>query len=578
MSARAAGACVAGLACLVAAVPAPAEQPEATSCTICHTDPAWFGDDAEALAASFKDDVHAGVGLSCHDCHGGNPDPGLADDVAAAMDPDYAENPFRGVPARTAIPGFCGRCHSDPIFMRRFRPDARVDQEEEYYTSAHGRALADGDTAVATCIDCHHAHGILPVDDSRSPVHATHVAETCARCHADAERMAGRTTDDGRPLPVDQYAQWRLSVHAAGLLEHGDLSSPTCNDCHGNHGARPPGVEDLSFVCGQCHGREATLFRDSPKEAGFHEHNGYLEAVEGAGCAACHTPPEPQAERSEVRRFTQCATCHGNHLVVRPTVASLSPLPETPCEFCHGDVETGAAWAQEPAEIREHYERTRAALLEASAGLEPERRFDWLVDRLMRLPPHRRPDSGNVEGKAALRPTFARLLERFRIGRIDVTLHEPDGSEAGEHRVVRCGDCHAPDGEGLATGRAIVTGMQELTTLGARAERILAAARRGGVEVQGALMDIDRAVDSQIELEVLVHAFHAGAGSAFHAKQAEGIGHARSGLEAGHAALRELAARRRGLGVSLVLVALVLVALAIRIRRGSRDGSPGAGS
>lgn len=46
----------------------------ATSCTSCHKDVKLTGD------------VHAEVGLSCHDCHGGNPDPALAADIAA-MDP-----------------------------------------------------------------------------------------------------------------------------------------------------------------------------------------------------------------------------------------------------------------------------------------------------------------------------------------------------------------------------------------------------------------------------------------------------------------------------------------------------------
>jgi hypothetical protein len=244
----------------------------ATSCELCHTNPAWFSEQARsALAERFANDVHAGVGLSCHDCHGGNPDPALAEDVAA-MDPEHPGNPYRGVPKRREVPAFCGRCHSDPVFMKRFKPDARVDQEREYETSHHGRALAEGDENVATCIDCHSAHGILGIEDVRSPVYPTHVAETCGRCHADPERMAGYRRADGRPLPVDQVAGWHASVHGAAL-ERGDLSAPTCNDCHGNHGAAPPGLDSLAFVCGQCHGREADLFRASAKHEGFQQHN-----------------------------------------------------------------------------------------------------------------------------------------------------------------------------------------------------------------------------------------------------------------------------------------------------------------
>ena len=53
--------------------------------------------------------------------------------------------------------------------------------------------------------------------------------------------MAGYTYN-GKPLPCDEYAKWRKSVHGKALLDKGDLSAPTCNNCHGNHGAAPPQI------------------------------------------------------------------------------------------------------------------------------------------------------------------------------------------------------------------------------------------------------------------------------------------------------------------------------------------------
>ena len=41
-----------------------------------------------------------------------------------------------------------------------------------------------------------------------------------------------------------------------------DLSAPTCNDCHGNHGAAPPGVGSIVNVCGTCHAVFAEKFAD----------------------------------------------------------------------------------------------------------------------------------------------------------------------------------------------------------------------------------------------------------------------------------------------------------------------------
>ncbi|UCF68111.1 MAG: cytochrome c3 family protein [Acidobacteriota bacterium] len=144
---------------------------EENSCVTCHGNSDMI-DDAQLLAIveSFEADVHAEAGLSCHDCHGGNPDPVLAEDMFAAMDEDFQSNPYQGVPERTGIPAFCGRCHSDPLYMRRYRPSGRVDQEREYWTSQHGVLLKQGDTKVATCTDCHGIHGIRQASNPEASV------------------------------------------------------------------------------------------------------------------------------------------------------------------------------------------------------------------------------------------------------------------------------------------------------------------------------------------------------------------------------------------------------------------------
>jgi hypothetical protein len=557
---------------LAAASPVWGAPPAQTSCTACHSDADMFDPEAVRIVEEFQHDVHGAVGLSCHHCHGGNPDPALADDPSA-MDPDFQPNPYRGVPARADIPAFCGSCHSDPAFMRRFRPDPRVDQEREYRTSQHGQALARGDLKVATCVDCHGVHGIRRVDHADSPVQPKRVAETCRSCHGDPQRMAGYTLADGRPMPIDQYAHWRQSVHAQALIEREDLFAPTCNDCHGNHGATPPGVGSIAFVCGQCHGREAELFRASPKRAGFEEHNELLASVGGSDCSACHEAPEPQASLSPAHGFTECASCHGNHAVVRPTLAMLSGLPETPCAFCHEGPGPVAAPVAEPKAKKESYEQAREALLAEAErqGLRGDDRFDWLVDQALALPTHTLEGEEGV--RRVLRPEFERLFTKFRIGKTHFTYEDPVTGRPVKAAVTRCSDCHAREpllaGEpiGLRTGDQMLAQMRELTTLTARAERVLLAARRGGVETRQALEEIDGAVDSQIELEVLVHGFEVGPGSAFAEKHEEGVGFARAALEAGQGALDELDYRRGGLAVSLVLILLVLVGLAWKIRR-----------
>ena len=540
---------------LAAAATVFAAAPPATSCTTCHSGE-LFDEEARKKVSLFASDVHAVVGLSCHDCHGGNPDPKLSEDTGA-MDPEWKANPYRGVPTRTAIPEFCGRCHSSAEIMKRFNPAARVDQVTEYWTSHHGRALRDGDANVATCVDCHSVHDIRRRTDAASPVHPTRVAQTCSRCHSDAQKMSPYRTDDGRALPTDQYARWRVSVHAAALFDKGDLTAPTCNDCHGNHGATPPGIESVSFVCGQCHGREAELFRASRKHQLWSEH---VEMTGGEACSSCH---EGNRAQLKLTHFTECVTCHENHGVIRPTVAMLGTLPDTPCAFCHEGVGPLAARVAEPRGKAENYTRLRAGLLAQAQGLglEGDRRFDWLVDRAMALPTHLAPQRG--EAPPSLRPEFARLFEKFRIGRTHYRYQDASGVEVSVP-VRRCTDCHeSPEGSGSSNARAYLQATRGLTSMIARSERILLAAHRGGVEVRKIRPELDAAIDTQIELETLVHTF---AAPQVLAKQKEGLRHAEAALLAGQQSLEELQYRRRGLFVALGIIVLVLVGLALRIR------------
>lgn len=579
---------------------------EQSSCVVCHSNPDWFGEEhVKEIVTNFAGGVHAAVDLGCTDCHGGNPDPALGQSIDEAMDPEFQPNPFIGVPTPQEVPSFCGRCHSDPSYMRRYQPDPRVDQRQEYLTSQHGRALfLRGDTKVATCIDCHGIHGILAPTDPQSPVHPTNVAQTCRRCHGEAEYMAGYTTEDGRPLPVDQYARWTRSVHAAAMYEKEDLTAPTCNDCHGNHGAAPPGIDSIAYVCGQCHGREAGLFRDSSKRTGFQGHEEYIEGLGPGACANCHEPDSPQGELEHFVRFSECNTCHGNHAVVRPSVAMLAPLPEIPCAFCH---EPGGALAtegdgempEEPQRIRRHYEEVRDGLLAQAAdqGLEGDGLFDWMVDQALSIEPHQLGRARATEEAEAveeaegnggeptspaihagltlpdtLRPEFRRLFEKFRIGQTYYTYEDPATGETVKASVRRCENCHAQEptladeAVGWNTSQTFLTSMRDLTSMTARAERIMLSAKRGGVLTEEASLAIDRAVDAQIQLEVLVHTFDASEDSQFVTQRKEGMDQARTALEKAQEALDELQFRRKGLAVSLVVILLVLLGLGLKIR------------
>ena len=534
---------------LVAAAALGAPPPQ-TSCISCHDSDLFLPKD-RLKVTKFHDDVHAQVGLSCHDCHGGNPDPNA--DKATSMDPKFAPNPFRGKPKRVDIPEFCGRCHSSAEYMKRFNPATRVDQVTEYRTSVHGQRLAKGDVNVATCIDCHSVHDIRRKSNPDAPVYATHVAETCSRCHSDARHMASYG------IPTDQYARWKVSVHAKAMFEKNDLTAPTCNDCHGNHGATPPGVERVSFVCGTCHGREAELFRKSAKFEGWSRHNELLAG--GAKCGDCHDDARSKVALS---RFNDCVTCHENHSVVRPSVAMLGVLPEVPCAFCHEGAGALASLVAEPQAKASHYREMRDTMLSVAARmhLQGDARFDWLVDQAQHLPTHRMPQTRAGE-PSPLRPEFARLFDKFRIGKTHYTINDASGRPVSV-AIRRCGDCHLEsDAAGTANARHFLGATRGLTSMIARAERIQLAAHRGGVETGQAKTELDAAVDNQIELETLVHTF---GGPDLQKKEDEGLQHAQAALISAQKSLDELTYRRTGLFIALGIIILALVALAIKIR------------
>jgi predicted CXXCH cytochrome family protein len=261
------------------------------SCVECHSQ---MEDAMLKPVELMKQDIHNARGLSCADCHRGDPN---EDDMMAAMDPRKG---FVGKPDPKHIPAFCGSCHSDAERMKRFAPALRIDQEREYGTSVHGKRLQTGDQRVATCISCHGNHGIRSVNDPLSSVYSLNVAETCARCHADADYMKGYK------IASDQHEKYKSSVHAKALYERQDLSAPTCNDCHGNHGAAPPGVASVANVCGQCHARQSSLFAASPHKAAF-------DAMQTGECIECHSNHDirpPDDEMIGTNEKAVCSRCH----------------------------------------------------------------------------------------------------------------------------------------------------------------------------------------------------------------------------------------------------------------------------
>ena len=242
-------------------------------------------------------------GLRCSDCHGGDP-------TTTEISKVHSEKAkFQAFKSHKDIPELCGRCHSNIEYMRRYQPSPRTDQLAEYWTSGHGKRLQDkGDPQVAVCTSCHLSqgrHAIQAVRDLESPVYPTHVAKTCASATPTPKSWTGVNTTAG-PLGHNQYDEWEQSVHGIALLEKGDLSAPTCNKCHGNHGALPPEIGSVANACGACHGKVASLFANAQMKHKFEEVG-----------------------------LPGCATCHNNHLIRHPTDEMLGMGEDAMCAECH---------------------------------------------------------------------------------------------------------------------------------------------------------------------------------------------------------------------------------------------------
>ena len=379
-----------------------AQAPAQDQCVACHLD--W----EDPVVEMYRRDVHAAHGIPCADCHGGDPTledmdeamspaRGFIEDLQGAritqmclqcharverlqaygstLNPEYVR-PFpesvhgdadvatcitcHGVhdirphtdPAspvhRSRAIELCGRCHSDPNYMRAFNPALPTDQVEKYWTSRHGQRLRAGDTRVAVCWDCHDHHAIFPARDPRSTVHPIRVPFTCARCHSNPILMREYR------LPANQFDLYAVSAHGKALLEKHDTGAPACNDCHGNHGALPPGVLSISHVCGTCHSINAEYFARSP-----------------------------HAEPFRAQNLPQCEVCHGNHDVRPVTDEMLHPGAPSICEKCHRQDDAGMHVAQQMyttlTELRTQMERARQMLTVAEQkGLE-------VSDALMQL-------------------------------------------------------------------------------------------------------------------------------------------------------------------------------------------------
>lgn len=185
-------------------------------CSECHNETVAGG---FSPAKSFHDSIHGEAlyqkGLIaaplCTDCHG----------THKMLSPSDPESPM----APANAPETCGTCHEGVTDI--------------YLTSIHGQNLQAGMEGAASCISCHHSHGIEQV----GPEFLREVVHECSNCH------------------IELGKSYLRSYHGK-VTELGGKKVAVCSSCHGAHDILPPqnpasrvSKENLIETCGECHPR-----------------------------------------------------------------------------------------------------------------------------------------------------------------------------------------------------------------------------------------------------------------------------------------------------------------------------------
>ncbi len=257
----------------------------------------------EPMVTSYLKSIHGQANshgikeaASCTDCHG---------KMHTLLPPDDAKSPIN----RKNMAGTCGRCHADRTLMARFQipiPEAY----QLYEKSVHSRAVAEGLPA-ATCNNCHRSHDILPSTDAQASINRLNIPATCGQCHGEESKA---------------YLQ---SIHGTAM-RRGVNDSPVCTDCHGEHriqAARDPSSPvsptQVSRTCASCHGVTQIAERYNMPTNRVET---YLNTFHGLASQGGSTVA------------ANCASCHGNHLILPSSDprSSVNPghLPST-CGQCH---------------------------------------------------------------------------------------------------------------------------------------------------------------------------------------------------------------------------------------------------
>ncbi len=189
---------------------------------------------------------------------------------------------------------------------------------DEHKESIHGISLEEGINESAHCWDCHGSHSIYAVKSDSSMVHIGNIVKTCGTCHDDpkfSERHFSSVKQPG--------LMYVNSVHGK-LASEGRTDVPGCVTCHGDHNIKnrvQPGSTissvGISKLCGECH---KDIMEDY--EQSIHWFAVRRGVSESPTCNDCHSEHGVEAirtgiDRNEMRKMQEmtCLECHENLLL-----------------------------------------------------------------------------------------------------------------------------------------------------------------------------------------------------------------------------------------------------------------------
>jgi formate dehydrogenase gamma subunit len=280
------------------------EKLEPVECGICHDKAADDYQYHGRVRIGAHDDVPG-----CADCHGTH-------DILPATDKISTINPIN-------LPMTCGKCHEDVDLTKRHEIlyDRAVDV---YKSSVHGRASLGGVYTAATCNDCHStggtAHKIYGPGKSESTINHFNIPYTCGKCHKNVE---------------NDY--WE-GIHGK-LVERGEVDSPVCTDCHGEHGIISPSdpksrvspARVAEATCAPCH-----------ESARLNEKYGIPTERLRTWVDSYHGLKSKAGDLT----VANCASCHGAHRILPHTDATSSIHPTNlvkTCGSCHPGISQAMA-------------------------------------------------------------------------------------------------------------------------------------------------------------------------------------------------------------------------------------------